>query len=70
MKKLPLLFLLILLSSCANPASEQVLVRNDNNLKGKFLHLKDADIYYQVFGKGKPLFLLHGNGGSMNSFAK
>ncbi len=37
---------------------------------GKVLHLKDADIYYEVYGKGKPLFLLHGNGGSIDAFAK
>jgi len=37
---------------------------------GKILHLKDADIYYEVYGKGEPLFLLHGNGGSIDAFSK
>ncbi|WP_294198962.1 alpha/beta hydrolase [uncultured Chryseobacterium sp.] len=41
-----------------------------NPAAGKILHLKDADIYYEVYGKGKPLFLLHGNGGSIDAFAK
>lgn len=41
-----------------------------NILAGKTLHLKDADIYYEVYGKGEPLFLLHGNGGSIDAFAK
>lgn len=41
-----------------------------NSLAGKVLHLKDADIYYEVYGKGEPLFLLHGNGGSIDAFTK
>lgn len=36
----------------------------------KILHLKDADIYYEIYGKGEPLFMLHGNGGSIDAFAK
>jgi len=41
-----------------------------NSLTGKTLHLKDADIYYEIYGKGEPLFLLHGNGGSIDAFVK
>jgi len=41
-----------------------------NTLAGKTLHLKDADIYYEIYGKGEPLFLLHGNGGSIDAFTK
>lgn len=66
MKKIfPLITLLIAIISFAQ----------DNNFgknpaAGKVLHLQDADIYYEVYGKGKPLFLLHGNGGSIDAFAK
>ena len=41
-----------------------------NSLAGKTLHLKDADVYYEIYGKGEPLFLLHGNGGSIDAFSK
>lgn len=41
-----------------------------NEKVGKVLRLKDADIYYEVYGKGEPLFLLHGNGGSIDAFTK
>jgi len=41
-----------------------------NPAAGKILHLQDADIYYEVYGTGKPLFLLHGNGGSIDAFAR
>lgn len=40
-----------------------------NPAAGKILQLKDAGIYYEVYGKGEPLFLLHGNGGSIDAFA-
>lgn len=48
----------------------QVYDFGKNKKVGKTLHLKDADIYYEVYGKGKPLFLLHGNGGSIDAFTK
>ncbi len=48
----------------------QVYDFGKNPKAGKILHLKDADIYYEVYGKGEPLFLLHGNGGSIDAFSK
>lgn len=48
----------------------QVSIFGNNAEAGKILHLKDADIYYEVYGKGEPLFLLHGNGGSIDAFSK
>lgn len=39
-----------------------------NNQVGKFLNLKDSDLYYEVYGEGEPLFLLHGNSGSIKDF--
>ncbi|WP_139418749.1 alpha/beta fold hydrolase [Chryseobacterium mulctrae] len=35
---------------------------------GKILNLKNADLYYEVYGEGEPLFLLHGNSGSIKDF--
>lgn len=48
----------------------QVYNFGKNPEAGKILHLSDADIYYEVYGKGEPLFLLHGNGGSIDAFSK
>lgn len=42
-----------------------------NNSKiGKYLHLADANLYYEVYGSGQPVLLLHGNGASISSFYK
>lgn len=60
---------LVLLCSCIFGIA-QVLDFGKNEKVGKVLHLKDADIYYEVYGKGEPLFLLHGNGGSIDAFTK
>ncbi|SDF75080.1 alpha/beta fold hydrolase [Epilithonimonas hungarica] len=66
MKKiLALIILLVFTVSFA-----QVFDFGKNPKAGKILHLKDADIYYEIYGKGEPLFLLHGNGGSIDAFSK
>ncbi|GEN75381.1 alpha/beta fold hydrolase [Chryseobacterium hagamense] len=60
---------LIILCICT-PGFAQTHSFGKNPAAGKVLHLKDADIYYEVYGKGQPLFLLHGNGGSIDAFSK
>jgi pimeloyl-ACP methyl ester carboxylesterase len=42
----------------------------NNSTLGKYIHLPDANIYYEVYGSGEPLLLLHGNGASMATFYK
>lgn len=39
-----------------------------NESSGAYLQLKDTKLYYEVYGEGMPLFLLHGNSGSMQDF--
>lgn len=41
-----------------------------NNEKGNFVTLKDANIYYEIYGTGEPLVLLQGNGGEICDFYK
>lgn len=45
-------------------------VYGKNDSAGKVLKLKDAELYYEVYGEGQPLILLHGNGGSIKEFYK
>ena len=42
---------------------------NDSS-KGKYITLNDAKIYYETYGSGEPLVLLHGNGGEISNFFK
>lgn len=37
---------------------------------GKYMRLNNAAIYYEMYGKGEPLLLLHGNSQSISAFYK
>jgi pimeloyl-ACP methyl ester carboxylesterase len=35
---------------------------------GKYLHTRGFNMYYETYGQGEPLLIIHGNGGSINNF--
>ncbi|MDP9961127.1 alpha/beta fold hydrolase [Chryseobacterium lathyri] len=39
-----------------------------NKSLGNYIELKDTKLYYEIYGEGEPLFLLHGNSGSIKDF--
>lgn len=39
-----------------------------NEASSNYLELKDTKLYYEIYGEGEPLFLLHGNSGSIKDF--
>jgi pimeloyl-ACP methyl ester carboxylesterase len=41
----------------------------DNKEAGNYLNTRGFKIYYEIYGQGEPLLFIHGNGGSINSFA-
>ncbi len=47
--------------------SEQT-VYGQNKAVGNYLKLQDTNLYYEVYGEGEPLILLHGNSGSIKDF--
>ncbi len=47
-------------------ADKSIYGKNDS--AGKYLKLKDTDLYYEVYGEGEPVVLLHGNSGSIKDF--
>ena len=40
----------------------------DNALVGKYLRTRGISMYYETYGKGQPMLLIHGNGGSISNF--
>lgn len=61
-----LLFLLFTGNICnaqADPAY------GNNTAAGKYFNSNGVKIYYEIYGEGKPLLLIHGNGGSIKSRA-
>jgi pimeloyl-ACP methyl ester carboxylesterase len=39
-----------------------------NAAVGKYADIRGFKMYYEVYGKGEPLLIIHGNGGSINNF--
>lgn len=39
----------------------------NNETVGKYVEINGAKIYYEEYGKGEPLLLIHGNGGNIES---
>ncbi len=40
----------------------------NNKITGKFYDIRGFKMYCEVYGKGEPLLIIHGNGGSINNF--
>ena len=50
-------------------AQNKSAIRYGNNPEaGHYKQINGINMYYEIYGSGKPLILLHGNGGSINSF--
>lgn len=74
MKKPIKLLLLLLIYSIGAIGNAQVKMNykfdtpyGKNATVGKFAEINGAKIYYEEYGKGEPLLLIHGNGGSIES---
>src|SRR5678809_1218741 len=39
-----------------------------NKTAGKFYDIRGIKMYCEVYGKGQPVLIIHGNGGSINNF--
>ncbi|MBX9779835.1 MAG: alpha/beta hydrolase [Chitinophagaceae bacterium] len=71
MKKGFILYAILLLvqSFClAQGQSKKNTVYGNNNRNGKYLLVGNIKLYYEIYGKGEPLLLIHGNGGSIKDF--
>lgn len=45
-------------------------VYGKNKAVGKYYNIRGFKMYVEVYGQGKPLLFIHGNGGSINNFTK
>ena len=51
-----------------NKDTELKKLLGNNASVGKYINTRGIKLYYEIYGKGEPLLLIHGNGGSMNNF--
>lgn len=52
----------------AQPAVSDTTHFGDNAAAGAYMDVNGIKLYYEVYGKGDPLLLIHGNGGVIDNF--
>lgn len=62
MKQLFFFFGLILISVKVLSQQDSIIPYGSNELVGKYLKINGVKLYFEVYGKGEPLLLIHGNG--------
>jgi len=66
MKKITLLFFALVSGYLA---VGQQIKYGDNAAAGKYYDVRGIKMYAETYGQGKPLLLIHGNGGSISAFS-
>jgi len=66
--RIPISLTAILLQLLLIPAAECQTNYGANAEVGKYAAVNNIKVYYEVYGAGEPLLLLHGNGGSIQDF--
>ena len=62
---LPILILIFVLPNFVCAQSDLKVIDYGNNTEaGNYITIKGAKQYYEIYGQGTPLVLIHGNGGS------
>ena len=51
-------------------AYAQPVPYGNNPAVGRYQSIRGIRLYYEVYGQGKPLLMIHGNGGSIQSFSQ
>lgn len=64
-----LIFAMMILCFSTLLFNREPLIYGSNKEAGKYVEIDDIKVYYEVYGKGEPLLLLHNNGGSINVFS-
>ena len=64
-----ILFTAFLLSVTAYTHAQTTVDYGNNPKAGKYFNNKGVKVYYEIYGEGKPLVILHGNGGSIKGRA-
>jgi pimeloyl-ACP methyl ester carboxylesterase len=66
-KRAVLLFVFSCLAAIIYAQQSKVEFGN-NDKAGKYADIRGFKMYYEIYGKGQPLLIIHGNGGSINNF--
>ncbi len=70
MKKIIAFLLFLFPCVISGFAQSNGVVYGSNSQAGHYASVNGIKLYYETYGSGKPLIMLHGNGGSINAFSK
>lgn len=74
MRNIFCVFLMLSIAFCAyakdNVYNDSVINYGDNPMSGRYYKIRGFKMYVEEYGKGKPLLMIHGNGGSIKAFKK
>ena len=68
--KYKFIYILVIFFSITGTDFAQKINYDNNKAAGNYAMINGIRLYYEVYGKGVPLMLLHGNGGNMSAFEK
>jgi len=69
MKKQIVLFILSVICTATAFAQTNPVVYGNNPQAGHYAPINGIQLYYETYGNGEPLIMLHGNGGSIEAFS-
>ncbi len=62
-------FLLIISVSSITANAQTTINYGNNAAAGKYYNIRGIKMYCEIYGSGKPLLMIHGNGGSLSAFS-
>jgi pimeloyl-ACP methyl ester carboxylesterase len=70
MKKIFSIVLLLQIATSICYSQQKPIPYGNNPAAGKYYNIRGIKMYCEVYGEGKPLLMIHGNGGSISAFTK
>ena len=67
-KKELFFFALMFCCYCTQTFSQHKIDYGNNPAAGKYYNIRGIKMYCEIYGSGKPLMMIHGNGGSIQAF--
>jgi pimeloyl-ACP methyl ester carboxylesterase len=64
------IFIVLQFISFVGCAQQTSVPYGNNAAAGKYYNIRGIKMYVEVYGEGKPLLMIHGNGGNMAAFSK
>ncbi len=70
MRKKEFILLLLMFCYCKQVFCQNKIDYGNNPAAGKYYNIRGIKMYCEIYGSGKPLLMIHGNGGSIKAFEK